>query len=230
MHLTRLARRLRGLRRDRRGVAMLEFALTLPIVVPIGMYAVELCNFGVRQLQLSQAALTLADNASRVGVDTNLATQQLREVDINEVIEGLRRQTASMELTTRGRVTISSLEMKNGEQWIHWQRCVGLKSGPDYNSHFGNEGDGGTTGTTFRGMGTGMTVKSPPNSAVIFVEINYEYAPLISRYFVGEKRLQQVASFIVRDNRELGTRETGTGVTNPAPATNNRMTCDRNTV
>ncbi len=224
MHLTDLARRIRRFRRDRRGVAMLEFALTLPIVVPIGMYAVELCNFGVRQLQLSQAALTLADNVSRVGVDTNMATQQLREVDINEVIEGLRRQTESMQLTTRGRVIISSLEMKNGQQWLHWQRCVGLKQGPDYNSHFGNEGDGGTAGTTFRGMGTGMTVKSPANAAVIFVEINYEYAPLISRYFVGEKKLQQVASFIVRDNRELGS-----GITNPAPATNNRLTCDRNT-
>ncbi|WP_430634704.1 TadE/TadG family type IV pilus assembly protein [Sphingomonas hankookensis] len=92
MHLT-VPRVLRRLRANRRGVAMLEFALTLPIVVPIGMYAVELCNFGVRQLQLSQAALTLADNASRVGVDTNMATQQLREVDINEIVEGLRLQT-----------------------------------------------------------------------------------------------------------------------------------------
>lgn len=184
MHLT-VPRVLRRLRANRRGVAMLEFALTLPIVVPIGMYAVELCNFGVRQLQLSQAALTLADNASRVGVDTNMATQQLREVDINEIVEGLRLQTRGLQLTTNGRVTISSLEMKDGEQWIHWQRCVGLKRGAGYDSTFGAEGAGGTSGTPFHGMGEGMRVKSPANSGVIFVEINYDYIPLISNYFVG---------------------------------------------
>ncbi len=223
MQLT-LPRLLRRLRADRRGVAMLEFALTLPIVVPIGLYAVELCNFGVRQLQLSQTALTLADNASRVGVDTNMATQQLREVDINEIIEGLRLQAGGLQLTTNGRVTISSLEMKNGEQWIHWQRCAGLKRGAGYDSTFGVEGAGGTAGTPFRGMGDGMTVKSPPNSGVIFVEINYDYTPLISSYFIGTRKLKQVASFIVRDNREFGS-----GITNPVPAAAERMTCDRYT-
>ncbi|WP_430634705.1 hypothetical protein [Sphingomonas hankookensis] len=129
-----------------------------------------------------------------------------------------------MQLTTNGRVTISSLEMKDGEQWIHWQRCVGLKRGAGYDSTFGAEGAGGTSGTPFHGMGEGMRVKSPANSGVIFVEINYDYIPLISNYFVGTRKLQQVASFIVRDNREFGS-----GITNPAPAAGERMTCDRYT-
>ncbi len=213
---------LRRVRDNRRGVAMLEFALALPVVLPIGLYAAELCNFGVRQLQLSQAALTLADNGSRVGVDTNMATQQIREVDINDIIEGIRLQTAALQLTTNGRITISSLEMKNGEQWIHWQRCVGLKRNADYGSSYGNEGAGGIAGTSFKGMGDGMTVKSPPNSGVIFVEINYDYTPLISEYFVSARKLKQVASFIVRDNREFSS-----GITNPVPAVTDRMTCDR---
>lgn len=224
MLMTRLIGAMRRLRRNRRGVAMLEFALTLPIVVPIGLYAVELCNFGVRQLQLSQAALTLADNVSRVGIDTNMATQQLREVDINEVIDGLRRQTEGLKLTTNGRVTISSLEQRNDAQWIHWQRCVGLERDAAFGSSFGTEGDGGTAGTSFLGMGEGMRVKAPPRAAVIFVEINYRYVPLISQYFVGERHLKQVASYIVRDNRELGA-----GVTDPAPQASQRMTCDRYT-
>lgn len=217
--------RLRRLWRDRRGVAMLEFALSLPVVLPIGLYAIELCNFGIAQLRLSQSTLALADNISRVGVDTTIATQQLREADINEVIEGLRQQAKSLALTANGRVTISSLEKKNGAQWIHWQRCVGVKSGPGYDSTFGREGDGGTSGSGFTGMGSGGTkVVAPDNSAVIFVETNYDYQPLISPYFMGQRKLQQTASFIVRDNRELLT-----GVVDSVPKVAQRMTCDRYT-
>jgi hypothetical protein len=216
---------LRAWRRDRRGVALLEFALSLPVVLPIGLYAIELANFGVQQLRLSQATLTLSDNISRVGVDTNMATQQLREIDVNEVIDGLRRQTASLALTTNGRVTISSLETKNGDQWIHWQRCVGLKSGTGYDSSFGHAGDGAAAGSSFRGMGNAAEpVIAPDGSAVIFVEINYDYQPLISRYFMGNRKLQQTASYIVRDNRELAA-----GVTDPDPKAEVRMTCDRYT-
>ncbi|KZE18756.1 MULTISPECIES: TadE/TadG family type IV pilus assembly protein [Sphingomonas] len=212
-------------RRDRRGVALMEFALSLPVILPIGLYAVELSNFGLQQLRLSQATLTLSDNISRVGVDTTMATQQLREVDVNEVIEGLRRQTENFRLTTNGRVTISSLETKNGTQWIHWQRCVGLKRGAGYDSSYGREGDGGAAGTSFHGMGNpAQPVTAPEGAAVIFVEINYDYQPLISPYFLGSRKLQQTASYIVRDNRELAV-----GVTDPAPRADERMTCDRYT-
>lgn len=223
--MTRYRDWLRAWRRDRRGVALMEFALSLPVVLPIGLYAVELSHFGLQQLRLSQATLTLSDNISRVGVDTNMATQQLREVDVNEVIDGLRRQTTSLALTTNGRVTISSLETRNGAQWIHWQRCVGMKRGLGYDSSFGREGDGGASGTSFRGMGDPtQPVTAPGGAAVIFVEINYDYQPLISPYFLGTRKLRQTASYIVRDNRELAA-----GVTDPAPRAPQRMTCDRYT-
>lgn len=212
--------------RARRGVAMLEFALALPVVLPIGLYAVELCNFGIQQLRLSQATQTLADNISRVGVDTNAATQQLREVDVNEVIGGLRRQTASLNLTTNGRITISSLEKRDGAQWIHWQRCVGLKRGAGYDSSFGKAGDGGTSGSGFKGMGNaGQRVEAPDRAAVIFVEVNYDYQPLLTMFFLGDRKVQQTAAFIVRDNRVLAD-----GVTNPEPQVRDPMTCDRYTI
>ncbi len=221
-----LPRALRDLRHARRGVAMLEFALALPVVLPIGLYAIELCNFGIQQLRLSQATQTLADNISRVGVDTNVATQQLREVDVNEVIAGLRRQTEALGLTANGRVTISSLEQRDGAQWIHWQRCVGLKRGAGYDSSFGREGDGGTSNTAFKGMGDpARPVQAPDRAAVIFVEVNYDYQPLLAAFFLGQRKVQQTAAFIVRDNRALED-----GVRDPAPQAKQRMTCDRYTV
>lgn len=214
--------RLRPLGCDRRGAAMLEFALALPILLPIGLYAIELCNFGIQQLRLSQATQTLSDNISRVGVDTNAAMQQLREVDINEVVAGLRFQTRSLALTTHGRVTISSLERKDGRQWIHWQRCVGKKSGAGYDSSFGREGDGGTSGSAFRGMGDpARPVTAPENAGVIFVEINYDYQPLVSSYFLGDRKMRQTAAFIVRDNRDLPA-----GVKDPEPHARQHLTCD----
>lgn len=216
---------IRKLARDRRGVAMVEFALALPIFVPIAMYSVEMSNFALTQLKISQSTLNLADNASRVGVDTGLSTVELREVDLNDVFQGARLQAGRLDITTNGRITVSSLEQNAaGGQIIHWQRCVGLKSGVGYDSSYGAEGAGTVAGDGFVGMGdAGSMVTAPPNSAVIFVEINYEYKPLITTYFLGNTHLHSIASMIVRDKRDLSK-----GVTDPSPGATH-MTCNLHT-
>lgn len=223
---------LRRLSADNRGLALLEFAFALPIVLGIGLYGVETANLALTNMRVSQAALTLADNASRVGVDSGLATQQLREVDINDVFAGLKRATAGWALTTRGRIVLSSLEEKGGKQIIHWQRCVGLKNSADYKSHYGDASITDGTDTTAAndgvettgnlGMGdTGAKVVAPPNSGVMFVEINYEYKPVVSASWLpgGSARIKYIASFIVRDRREFAQ------IYNPAPAAA-RATCN----
>jgi hypothetical protein len=204
---------------------MLEFALTLPILVPVGLYSIELANFGITQMKVSQLALVLADNASRVGADTSLQTQELREVDMNDVLQGVRLQGQAIGITETGRITVSSIETTNsGSQYIHWQRCVGLKRGTNWDSSYGNEGDGKSASHSFTGMGpAGAKVIAPPGSGVIFVEINYDYRPLVSNYFIGDTRLHHIASFIVRDKRDFSK-----GITNPSPAAP-RMTCDNYT-
>ena len=205
---------LRRLRRDTRGLAMLEFALSLPLVVPIGMYGIEISNYALTQMRLSQITLALADNASRVGADTSLNTQELREFDVGEVFQGVLLQGDTLDIGTNGRITLSSLEMNaGGGQYIHWQRCIGEKEGAGWDSSYGNEGDGKDT-TTFAGMGEPRAkVTAPAGSAVMFVELNYQYQPLISDYMIGSRNLKFIASFIVRDNRDLSK-----GVTNPEPA------------
>ena len=137
-----LCRSLARLRRDTSAVALTEFAFALPILLTIGMFGVEESNIALTHLRVSQYALTLADNASRVGV-SGLTTQQLREIDINDVLTGTRQQGARINLTTYGRITLSSLETNSsGGQWIHWQRCIGLRSGAGYDSTYGTEGTG----------------------------------------------------------------------------------------
>lgn len=203
----------RRLKDDTRALALLEFAFSFPLVMAMGGYGVEISNLALTHLRVSQYALNLADTASRVGIDSGLSTEQLREADINDVFQATRLESAGIKLTTYGRVTLSSLEgQSDGTQLLHWQRCIGIKSGTGYDSSYGTAGSG-TAGTVVAGgMGdTGSKVTSPPSSGVMFVEINYDYQPLLGKLFIGTNKIHYIASFIVRDKRDF------TKVYNPAP-------------
>ena len=241
-------RRLGGLAgrlyRDRGGAALIEFGFTLPLLLVAGMGGVESANLALVNLRLSQIALNLADDASRVG-NTPLTTQQLREVDINDVLQAARYQGASIGLTTHGRIILSSLEMgqesydSSSVQRIHWQRCLGLMNGAGYDSSYGTATPLATAGTdstqansgvlAANGMGdAGAKVNAPPPnsgpvSGVVFVEINYQYQPLVSAFLFGSiSRIHYVASFIVRDNRDFSQ------IYNPGPSST-PSTCDKYT-
>ncbi|MBW6529606.1 pilus assembly protein [Sphingomonas sp. RRHST34] len=231
MHLS-LAPLAARLRRDRSGVSMIEFALTLPVVLTLGCYGIETSNLALTSLQVSQLALNLADNASRVGSMQSDNSTQLREVDINDVLTAARLQGAKLGLTTRGRIIVSSLEESGGKQYIHWQRCLGTQSGADYDSHYGTtpvtagtQTGSGYAGTVVTGMGKpGAQVTAPTGTGVMFVEVNYLYNPIISSRWLsaGVQQMRYTASFIVRDRRTFDM------VYNPAP-TAQRYTCDRYT-
>lgn len=218
----------RRLWRNRSGVALIEFAFSLPIVLGIGMYGVETANLALTNLRISQIALSLADNASRVGTMSTLNTVQLREVDLNDVFQATRLQGAGIKLTTFGRVILSSLENPSGTQNIHWQRCIGLMRGTGYDSSYGttttSAGTDATTGNAGtaapNGMGdAGEMVIAPSGSGVMFVEINYLYQPVVGSWLFGTPRIHYIASFIVRDNRDFSQ------LYNPAP-TAARATCN----
>lgn len=227
----------RRLGHNQSGLALIEFAFAGPIVLAIGLYGVENASLALANMRTSQAALNISDNASRLGFTDSSNIQQMREFDVNDVVAQIRQQTNAWELTSRGRVTITSLEEKSGKQMMHWQRCVGKRSGVDYDSHYGttsitagSDNTAATAGTeAIGGMGpAGSKVVAPANSGIIFVEVNYEYKPVVSDRWLpaGTTRLHYIASFIVRDRRDF------TQIFNPAPsvATADKMTCDRYTV
>ena len=231
-------RSLRSLGGDRSGLALLEFAFSLPLVLGLGAYGIEISNLALLNLRVSQIALSLADNASRVGTFSTLSIQQMREVDVNDVLQAARYQGASINLTTNGRIILSSLENVQQSydtaptQRIHWQRCLGLKGSvaaeSAYNSSYGTttttdgtDATSATDGTPApNGMGpTGGLVTAPPSSGVMFVEINYLTKPLFGTWLTAPARLNYIASFIVRDRRDF------VQLYNPAPAAT-RLTCN----
>ena len=198
---------LRSLVLNRSGVAMVEFALGAPFLLTAGLWGAEEANYALVNMKVSQLAIHIADNASRVGDTSTLRNRRIYESDINDVIYGAQVQAGKLGLYDNGRVVISSLEAADsagdeinngsGNQYIHWQRCRGLKN---YAPAYGREGD--DLGTT--GMGpAGEEVVAPPGDAVIFVEVSYTYQPLVSAQFLGSLDIYSVASFTVRDNRDL---------------------------
>lgn len=230
-------RLVRSLKRDRSGVAMLEFAFALPLVLGVSCYGLEIANVALLNLRVSQIALALADNSSRVGVYAS-GGQQLREVDVDDILAATRYQGSGINLTTNGRIILSSLEniqqsydTTGPVQRIHWQRCLGAKSGTGYDSSYGTttktagttalQADAGTTVAS--GMGNaGAQVNAPSGSGVMFVEVNYLTTPLFGSFLVSPTRIHYIASFIVRDSRDYKQLyNTGAGAT--------QMTCDKYT-
>jgi Flp pilus assembly protein TadG len=202
---------LKAVLRDTSGVQMIEFAYALPVVLGIGLGGVEISNLTVTRMRISQIGAMVADNAGRVGENNGIALKKVYESDVNDIFEAARIQGAPIDLQNRGRIIVSSLQQNSsGGQWIAWQRCYGAKS---WNSSYGVAGNG-KTGTSFAGMGpSGQQIQAAPSTAVMFVEIAYDYDAMVEpfaqglQYFglrVDNQVLTYKQAFIVRDPRELG--------------------------
>ncbi len=202
---------LHALRTQTAGLALIEFAYGLPVLLALGFGGIEIANLSVTRMRVSQIGMMVADNAARVGTSNGLALKRVFESDINDTFEAARIQGQPIDFATRGRIIVSSLQQNTaGGQWIAWQRCYGSKTWP---SSYGVAGNG-KTGTGFTGMGpVGTQVQAPASNAVMFVEIAYDYQAIVQpfaqglQYFglnVNNQIITYKAAFIVRDPRQLG--------------------------
>lgn len=206
--LSNALRKVRSLGRDNSAVALVEFAFSAPLVLGMGMMGTETAYYAITHMQISQIAMQVADNASRVG-ESQLATQIVTEADINGTFVGAEKLGAANEIFENGRIIISSLQQNaQGGQWIAWQRCRGAKN---VQSAFGLEGRG-ANGKSFAGMGDPANpITASAGTAVMFVEVYYDYDPITPVDFFGDTTLSYTAAFNIRDIRDL----TGLRQTNP---------------
>ncbi len=213
----RIAHRLRRIRagivrlaHDSGAVVMIEMAFCIPFLILVGFAGIELANLTLTHTRISQIGLSAADNASRIAFGSNLSLPRVREVDINEVFLGVEQQARGMDFRANGRIILSSLERNPDDgQWIHWQRCYGDL---DVDSAYGPQGTG-ATGTGFPGMGeSGAEVTAAAGTAVMFVEIIYDYQPMVGATWFGTPRIRSTAAFNIREGRDLSQ------VYNPAPS------------
>lgn len=208
---------LRRLGRDRSAVAMVEFAFAAPIVLTLGLLGTETANYAITHMQVSQIAMQVADNASRVGESDVLVNKKVYEDDINATFIGAEKLGERIEIFERGRIIISSLQHNNlpapsNAQTIKWQRCRGAKV---HDSSYGIEGVGADNGS-FKGMGDAKHwkdwVRAEAGSAVMFVEVAYDYEPITPFELFGDTEMHYTAAFNIRDSRDL----TGLYQTTPA--------------
>lgn len=198
----------------RSGVAAIEFALSLPFLLLAGLYGVETANLAVTTMRISQIAMQIADDASRIGNQSTLQDKKVYESDINDLLLGGSLQGGGLDLLKNGRVILSSLEVAPGtsNQYIHWQRCKGLVR---TTSAYGSEGTGATGGLPGMGPADSL-VTANAGDAVMFVEITYDYQPIVGPMFSPSRRISTTASFNVRDSRDLS-QVYQLDASNPAP-------------
>ncbi|OYW22442.1 MAG: hypothetical protein B7Y98_09695 [Sphingomonas sp. 32-62-10] len=201
------------LHRDTSGLALLEFAFALPILLLMSLTGAELTNYITTKMRMSQIALHLADNAARIGTGSQLAAKTITEADINDLFTGANLQAGELNLQANGRVIVTSLEPTAspntaGTYKIGWRRCYGAKTTYARKYPTGT----GTTGLT--GLGpTGRQVTAPDNGATMFIEVYYEYRPIVRTSLAPDTSMTEIASMIVRDRRDTSQVYAVTGVT-----------------
>lgn len=183
------------------GLALTEFALSLPLLIIMASSGLELINYALTVKRVGELAVMVSDNASRMGAQSAINNKPVSEAEINDVFIGADLQAGSLNLSQKGKIVLSSLQQNaSGGQMIKWQRCYG---GDSYHSAYGTEGTG-ATGTSFAGMGpTGQEIKSAPNTAVMVVEVHYTYTRLMPIIRLPLQDITEFSAFNVRDSRDI---------------------------
>jgi len=197
-YLNRLSR----LHSDASGIALVEFAYSLPLMVGLMLGGVELSHYVTTKMRVSQLALHVADHSARIGSGTLLSSKRISETQINDVLTGAGLQARELDLYTNGRVVMSSIELdtanstnNNKKYKVAWQRCRGSAT---YQPQYAQAGQANRPG-----FGPNSTIKAPmDDGATIFVEIYYEYQPIIWSVF-NDKTFVEIAAMPVRDRRDL---------------------------
>jgi hypothetical protein len=195
--------------RDTGATSAVELGLALPFLMGLALTGTEVVSLALIHVKLNQLAITVADNASRAKQTQVNGAPQFREYDVNQVFRAAALQSEELDIPKRGRIILSSLQVNSGGgQWIAWQRCWGKST---WASRYGPQGTG-ATGTAFKGMGyTSTKMTADAGTAIMFVEIAYDYKPFFLGSILPAKLIRKEAALYVRDDRDL------TQIYNPSP-------------
>ena len=186
---------------DDGGLALVEFAMALPILLAISLGGIELAHYAIAVERVSQIAMTAADNAARVRDSYTGTANAIDEVDVNEVMAGAKYVGDSIQFAQNGRIILSSIENNAGNtgQWIRWQRCSGAKN---VSSSYGVQDAGKTDATLSGGVGpTGNKIAASTGSAGLFGAAAYDSQPVLPLDYLGYngKTLRFTSAFNVRE-------------------------------
>jgi len=206
-------RRLAGfaarLRANSSGLALTEFALSVPVLLTLGLFGLETANFAMAHLRISNIAMLTADNAARV-------RDSIDEADVIELFTGAKMTGTSIAFPQNGRIVLSSIEPNTAGsggsstgQWIRWQRCDGVRN---FSSAYGAQGTG-QNNASLQSVGPATSpISASSGTAVMVVEVSYIYQPIIPNSFLSGREIRYESAFNVR-------QRTNQAITNSASAT-----------
>lgn len=219
---TARSRRFASAMRDcRSGVAFVEFAFAMPVLLALGLFGLETANYAMANLRVSNIAMLTADNAARV-------RDSIDEADIVELFTGAKMSGTNISFAANGRIILSDLEptTTGGKQWLRWQRCDGALNYTNANAAIRPLTASGTvitngteiyatdrtnvstapsseTKATLTSVGTAPNVISAQaGNAVMLVEVAYNYQPIIPNSFLTGRRITYVSAFNVRQRTD----------------------------
>jgi Flp pilus assembly protein TadG len=218
---TLAARFASSLRDCRSGVAFIEFAFALPVLLALGLLGLETAHYAMANLRVSNIAMLTADNAARV-------RESIDEADITELLTGAKMTGSNINFAPNGRIILTDLEptTTGGKQWVRWQRCDGALNyaatptalrpmtsagavitngteiyNSDRNTNSSNPSSETKASLTSVGSGTNV-ISAQAGTAVMVVEVAYNYQPVIPNSFLSGRRITYVSAFNVRQRTD----------------------------
>lgn len=178
--LSALLRHLRALARDTGGMALVEFAYTLPLFIGFGLVGLEFTNVVLAHQKTERIAATLADLVAANQVAPN-------ERQIGDMFEAVPEIARPFGFGAEGNVMITAVigledqavgEVRNK---VAWQRC--LRSG-SHQSRIGRQWSGSNDIIDGPSVNLPGALELGQNQMVIVAEVFFPYRPVMGAALV----------------------------------------------
>ncbi|MEM7688088.1 MAG: hypothetical protein AAF291_03625 [Pseudomonadota bacterium] len=198
------------LRAETSGLALIEFAYTLPILVGFGLVGIEFTNVVLAHQKSERVASTLADTVAGNQVPPN-------ERQIRDMFEAVQLISAPFSFDPEGNVILTAVvgaydeDDEEIQNKIAWQRCVAKDK---FKSDIGDEWT--TSSDIAEGPGVDLPgeIELAQNEMVIIAEVFFPYTEIVSEEMV-EGLLPN--SGVFRETAMFRTR--GAAIMNVTPVT-----------
>ncbi len=163
MHLERLSHRLRSFRKDKEGVALVEFAILLPVLVVAYCGSVDICSMVTASRKVTQLTSSLADLTARASSVT--------AADVGNIFDAAQMVLAPYD-ASKAKMTITNVVIDDkGVARVCWssqRNSVALA------------------------RGAAVTLPASikvPNTSVIMATASYEFTPIAGYVVTGNVTL-----------------------------------------
>jgi Flp pilus assembly protein TadG len=180
MHLN-IARQLRdtltSLRKDCRGIAYVEFALALPLLLMLFMGSVEFTRCLIITQKVEKAAITMSDLVAQ--------TESVTTTQLDNLMLSVRQLMEPFTFADQGYVIVSSIRKTAGNNpTVTWQYAGG--GAWTQSSQIGTSGNAAA-------LPAGFTMDDGEN--VIIAEVYYNFSPMLGTQILNNMRMYRFAVF-----------------------------------